>query len=358
MNKFLVLVACVISMTQLHSQSVFSPVTPSAHMSKISMQAKSPDVASIVFDGNGNAIHCRLSFGRSMLPDSLILTTYSKTTSVIIKRVVTTEFLSLPVVLINDTLFSSNSAALISDTVITAITVNNSVYLDKCINSNKLPSISVGIDIYKLQGVMSNTITIKNGIEYNFANTPDGLFIYKPNCIYQYTASPDTSIGNIADTITGNIIVDSLVCKLVRTDTISTVGAIKWSISDTTIATINSNGKITPIKSDSVTVKAVCLGVTFIKRIYVSANTDTIDTTDTNTGIIKQKQEKHCLVFPNPATQYIYTNAMYKQLTIFDMLGRVVLVSVNNEPTIFIGDLQPGMYVVMLDNDYTYLIKK
>jgi uncharacterized protein YjdB len=147
----------------------------------------------------------------------------------------------------------------------------------------------------------------------------------------------------------------NMVAKMLPTNT--TIPNITWSVSPTTYASIDSNGKLTAFANGKVTVTATAWDGTGIK------GTMDINISYQNTGVSKKFLEDKITVYPNPAINGNFTIKgieSIKQIELVNLVGkRVAEFSNLNQPFLNVQvNIPKGIYILNLFDDKQCVSKK
>jgi hypothetical protein len=127
---------------------------------------------------------------------------------------------------------------------------------------------------------------------------------------------------------------------------------IRWSISDTTIATINQTGLVKALKNGDVIVTASATDGSNIEA--------TKSITITNQGVgITENTLPTIELYPNPATTSIYIKSSSKvnNLSLMDMSGKIIY-AITNLPNMDLSSYANGFYLLKIETEKGSLIKK
>jgi hypothetical protein len=130
---------------------------------------------------------------------------------------------------------------------------------------------------------------------------------------------------------------------------------IRWSISDTTIATINQTGLVKALKNGDVIVTASATDGSNIEA------TKSITITNQGVGLnLISEKNKDVVIYPNPASSYLNIQASsikIHSVHLTDISGKV-LYSNNNALSINIEEYTNGIYILKFETDEGVVFKK
>jgi hypothetical protein len=125
----------------------------------------------------------------------------------------------------------------------------------------------------------------------------------------------------------------------------ATFSGVYWSVNDTLVATINTNGLLKPVTDGVVSVIA--------EAVDASGVTGILDITITNQSAgIPDAEYLSYRVFPNPAADVLIISGMQdvRKVQVMNLAGQPVLVSDGNYNEINVSKLDAGLYILKITN--------
>jgi hypothetical protein len=177
-------------------------------------------------------------------------------------------------------------------------------------------------------------------------NTKTTTYTFSPNqgvCINQATLT--ITVNTLPDA--GSILNVSDICLGKSISTTATVQGGIWSLSDNALATIDQNGKLTPIASGTISI------------IYTvnenNCKNQTIKSLNINDcASLTNEATEPVLVYPNPVVNELVVkqgnSIPFENFVVLDIIGKVILEGslTLKESTINVQKLVPGQYILRL----------